>query len=187
MQNAYLSKKRVFLWLYCVVIIYFMFIGFDRGAHATTHHMSWTFTSIPLWFPRKLTLRNITLWVFSLGNVLAFVPFGVLIPDCFPKTLGKWWQSLIVFIIGIFFMETMQFITMRGIFDIEDIVVNVLGFLIGYISWNLAYPIDDKVHKAIVCVIFIVLITFLCICVAELLNFIFFEDPTIQKPQPIKL
>lgn len=177
MRNIYLLQKRMLLCSYAVIIVYLMFFGFGRIVRYPTYRISYVFHSFPLWFPRHLNPREISLWIFSIGNVVAFVPFGILIPDCFPDILGKYFKSLLVFIACITGLEILQCYTRLGIYDVEDIVINAVGYSIGYCSWRIAFQIDDKVKKALVCVMLVFLFTLISIITSELLNAAFFADP----------
>ncbi len=67
-----------------------------------------------------------------LGNIIPFVPFGFLLPVCFKKT--KTFKN--VFTVGFFFiilLEAFQFITRLGSFDVDDIILNMIGIIFGYI------------------------------------------------------
>ncbi|WP_235932828.1 VanZ family protein [Peptoniphilus faecalis] len=69
-----------------------------------------------------------------IGNIIIFVPFGILLPEIFPKT-----RSLLK-ILGItsvtsFFVEFIQFFIGRSV-DIDDLILNVLGSAIGYFMWK---------------------------------------------------
>lgn len=67
-----------------------------------------------------------------LGNMIPFVPFGFMLPMIFEKA-----NSLIrVLIVGfsvILFAEVFQFFTRLGSFDVDDIILNMLGIFIGYL------------------------------------------------------
>lgn len=84
------------------------------------------FDGIPLIFPGY---GYSELWVFSLGNYLAFVPFGLFIPLL---VRSRFLPFLLVFIAAITGVELIQMVTHLGAFDINDIVVNTLGAAVGY-------------------------------------------------------
>lgn len=67
-----------------------------------------------------------------LGNIIAFMPFGFFLPLFFPKCKNMknffWTITLIVF--GI---ELSQLILMSGVFDVDDIILNVAGGIISFI------------------------------------------------------
>lgn len=68
------------------------------------------------------------------GNIIIFVPFGILLAEIFPKTRN------ILKILGItfatsFFVEFIQFFIGRSV-DIDDLILNLLGSVIGYFIWK---------------------------------------------------
>lgn len=67
------SLFRVLFIIYSLLIIFFMFISFHRTdmADFNTYRLSLEINSIPLWMPKKISM----LWIFSIGNVLAFASF----------------------------------------------------------------------------------------------------------------
>lgn len=72
---------------YTTFILFFMFFAFNRLEGATSVD-SYTFMlvpeGVPLLFP-KLTF----MWLFSFGNIAAFIPFGILIPLLYSVRFGK--------------------------------------------------------------------------------------------------
>lgn len=175
--GVYVGQKRILLAFYTVLILYLMLFGFGRTTRYETPRMSLAFTSFPMWFPNNYEPFTIWLWIFSLGNILAFAPFGVLIPDCFPHVLGGYRKSLFLFLLYLTMIEYLQYITRLGIFDIEDIVANMIGYSIGYWAWRMSYPIEDKLKKANLCIVLIGCLTVFSIALAEILNSLFFIDP----------
>lgn len=81
----------------------------------------------------------------SFGNILFFVPFGILFPIVFSKR-----QSFLkTVIIGMLFsiaIETLQFLLITGISDIDDVFFNTCGAIIGY----LLYFIGKKIVNALI-------------------------------------
>lgn len=71
-----------------------------------------------------------------LANIILFIPMGVLIPIIFPsfKSLFK---TLSLCSAIIFLIEIIQRVTFLGSFDVDDIFLNLLGSLIGYILLKL--------------------------------------------------
>lgn len=70
----------------------------------------------------------------TLGNVIIFIPFGFLIPLLF-KQINNVKMVSKIFIKFILLIESLQLITFTGVFDIDDIMLNMLGALIGYGSF----------------------------------------------------
>jgi len=68
------------------------------------------------------------------GNLLLFMPLGALLPLYFQVIKGKpgkFWQYTVFIVLTLIFVEITQLITRRGIFDIDDILLNLLGAIIG--------------------------------------------------------
>ncbi|MED1511682.1 VanZ family protein [Bacillus proteolyticus] len=70
----------------------------------------------------------------TLGNVIIFIPFGFLLPLLF-KQINNVKMASKIFIKFILLIESLQLLTFSGIFDIDDIILNMLGALIGYDSF----------------------------------------------------
>lgn len=70
-------------------------------------------------------------WV--LENVLLFIPFGLLLPLLLPKR----WHPITVpaGLFGSICIEFVQLRTGRGFWQLDDIVMNTLGALAGYLLW----------------------------------------------------
>lgn len=66
-----------------------------------------------------------------LGNIVPFVPFGFLLPF-----VASWAGTLArVLAIGLLFVlcaELFQFFTRLGSFDVDDVLLNMTGILLGY-------------------------------------------------------
>lgn len=71
-----------------------------------------------------------------LGNVLMFIPAGWLLPRIFP-TMRKFFPFLLICIISILLVETLQLFTLLGHFDVDDVILNLIGMIIGYILYIL--------------------------------------------------
>lgn len=69
-----------------------------------------------------------------IGNIIIFVPFGILVPEIFPKTRNLL-RIFAITSITSFFVEFIQFFIGRSV-DIDDLILNVLGSVIGYFLWK---------------------------------------------------
>ena len=68
------------------------------------------------------------------GNIILFVPFGILLPLAF-KTNGK---TILFGFLASCFIEAMQFAFAMGAADVDDIILNTLGAVIGYLFYIIA-------------------------------------------------
>ena len=160
--------KRILLAGYLAVVLFFMFLGFGRISRFDSFQFSFTMTHFPLWIPKHLDTLHI--WVFALGNLVAFIPFGVLIPLNLRASSKLFLKSLLIFVAGITALETLQMVSLLGSFDVADIAVNTLGFLIGYASWKIgksAGKLSGQMLRFCKACIFLVI---LAVAGAELFN-----------------
>lgn len=66
------------------------------------------------------------------GNVLAFVPYGFLLPFLHEES-RHWWVLLINAFVLVCSIEIFQLITAYGAFDVDDILLNCIGAMLGYL------------------------------------------------------
>lgn len=159
--------NRILLMVYTLLILFFMFVCFGRSPESGTYHYSFDITSIPLWIPDDFSIYAIRSWIFALGNLIAFIPFGVLLPINSNNRNNLFIKSFLIFLMSITVLESLQMLSFLGSFDMEDILVNTLGFLIGYISWKISRKGSKKALKFTVSSLLLVLMT---IGISEYIN-----------------
>ena len=75
-----------------------------------------------------------------LGNVFLFIPAGFLMPRIFPRQ-----RNLFVFLLTaalcILLVETAQLFSLLGSFDIDDLILNLSGMLLGFSIYYLRHPL----------------------------------------------
>ena len=133
--------------LYCVVLLYVLFLHntyrYEFGAirvnsYFSEEHMSMInivpFKTIFGYFQRLMNHTiNTDIVVRNLFvNLVLFLPMGMAVPVLFEKKINKFWKFLLFIVITTFAIEIIQFLTMRGTADIDDIILNSLGGCIGY-------------------------------------------------------
>ena len=88
--------------------------------------------------PLKTTLRTVRsgLWPFVYnfaGNLVWFVPLGMFLHGKRPA------RAMLIGAAASLFLETLQYLLMTGVTDIDDVIINALGALCGAILsriWN---------------------------------------------------
>jgi glycopeptide antibiotics resistance protein len=68
------------------------------------------------------------------GNIIGFIPLGILLPMLF-VWLRNFWKIILAGIFISLAFETTQLLTGLGVFDIDDIILNTTGAIIGYIVY----------------------------------------------------
>ena len=77
------------------------------------------------------------------GNVLMFIPLGVFLPLLW-KGLRKWWRTWLATLAIMLVVELTQLFTLRGSFDVDDLILNLLGAAMGYIIYRWMNPVKKK-------------------------------------------
>lgn len=81
-----------------------------------------------------------------LGNVLLFLPYGFFI-GCYLKPDKMIFPFLLSLILSLS-IETTQLVIGR-VFDIDDIILNVLGGLLGFLLYRLLDKVKEKIPKVL--------------------------------------
>lgn len=96
---------------------------------------------IKIWW--KIIFTNKIVFLNLIGNLFLYFPFGIILKKKGTNII----VSILLMIIVIVNMELLQYITKRGIFDYIDIILNLLGSLIGYM---LVHKEDKMYEKSII-------------------------------------
>lgn len=78
-------------------------------------------------------------------NVLLFMPLGFFAPIVFEKL--RWWLSFFAGALFSIFIETLQYILKKGFGELDDIVHNSLGFIIGYLVMKGILSITNETNN----------------------------------------
>lgn len=65
-----------------------------------------------------------------IGNVIPFIPMGFLLPFYLKK--HRLLKTAVISLIFIFICETIQLFFMLGYFDVDDIILNFVGVVLGF-------------------------------------------------------
>ena len=82
------------------------------------------------------------------GNVVVFIPFGFLLPLVLKK--GKnfllMFFNTFLFVLGI---EVFQLFSAFGVFDVDDILLNCCGAVIGYLLWRTLLGVKEEEYVSV--------------------------------------
>ena len=152
---------RVLTWFVLIIymIILTKMILFKRPigyiARYFKHHYSWQvvkenarqanltpFTTISLYLNKS---RRVDYSVENLaGNLVGFIPLGILLPVLFVGSRRAWKITGISFLVSLLF-ELTQLATALGSFDVDDLLLNTIGGLLGYYVFLLfQLPAENK-------------------------------------------
>ncbi len=82
-------------------------------------------------------LRNVAAYNLF-GNIALFIPYGIFLPYLF-KCFRKLWKVLLIGMVTIVCVELLQFLTLRGSCDIDDLILNMIGIFLGYLMYRLTH------------------------------------------------
>jgi glycopeptide antibiotics resistance protein len=79
-------------------------------------------------------------------NILLFIPFGYLIPVVWPQKEWFWWKILLLGLVTSFCIEITQLVTRLGFADVDDLMNNTVGAVIGYLLYKrcLTHVVNNK-------------------------------------------
>ena len=72
------------------------------------------------------------------GNIVMFVPLGFLLP-CIADRFAKLKFTLSGAVLLAFVLEALQLLTLRGSFDIDDIILRSVGAMLGFAVWHIIF------------------------------------------------
>ncbi|MEI5906421.1 VanZ family protein [Bacillus spongiae] len=82
----------------------------------------------------------------TLGNILIFIPLGLFLPILF-RRYGSFSKVTAFSIMTSFSIEALQFSTQIGQFDIDDVILNSIGGIIGFLLVKLIVKFSSVAQK----------------------------------------
>lgn len=136
------AKEKVVLYKELKTLLYIIYCFALFKLVTTTDFESYSNNFIPFKEIMRYETTSILFYRNVIGNIVIFLPFGYLITDMIIDKVGKC-NILITTIITLLTsltIETIQMFIGRS-FDVDDIILNFIGGIIGYILYKLAHKI----------------------------------------------
>ncbi|NLK27460.1 MAG: VanZ family protein [Clostridiales bacterium] len=136
-------------YFYLILLSYFLFFSehYGRGSISEEYRYNLElFKEIKRFIKYREILGIENFIVNILGNVLAFTPFGFFLP-CLKK---KYRRFILVAFLSILFslmIESLQLYSKVGIFDVDDILMNSIGGMLGYMAFKVVYFVLQRFHN----------------------------------------
>ena len=132
------TKLQKFGWvlfiLYLIALTYFLFFAEMAGrtdADRTYHYNLVLFKEIGRFIKYRHLLGWYPVCTNLLGNILIFLPFGMLVPMLSKKYKRFWCVALLSFELSLA-VELIQLLTKVGSCDVDDMLLNTIGGMLGY-------------------------------------------------------
>lgn len=119
---------KILIPFYTLFLLYLMFFAFGRSQYDINIVRLIPMFSTVGFVKQTILWKTIIVNIF--GNILIFVPFGFL-GIVFPK-LNQFWILILDFLFAIIIVESLQYFTRLGVFDIDDVILNTVGVAIGF-------------------------------------------------------
>ena len=139
-KNSYLLAVILFI-MYICLLFYLLFFSetYGRTMDSGYRYNLELFKEIKRFWNNKDFLGIDSVIINLAGNIVAFAPFGFFLPMFFRGGRNLFGCVLISALFS-FMVETVQFFSRVGAFDVDDILLNAIGGLAGWICyfifWN---------------------------------------------------
>ena len=98
----------------------------------------------PFWSYQAIQDNREDLLAENIMNVVVFVPVGLLLGIAFKQM--TWWKALMIGCISVT-IESLQFFFLRGFSEVDDVIHNTVGCMIGYGIYAVARYGYERISK----------------------------------------
>lgn len=145
------SGTNIFLvilfFIYLVALIYFVFFAEEYGRTEPASEFCYNlvpFQEIRRYIEYRAMIGIPSVILNLVGNIVAFVPFGFLLPMISPKERRAGMIFLLALELSLM-IEVVQLFSHVGSFDVDDLILNTAGGLLGYGAYRAFHGIARKV------------------------------------------
>jgi len=134
---------------YVVLMVYFLFFAEIMGR--TSAVQEYHYNLMPFKEIRRYLVyyKKLGFWLVAVnlaGNVIAFIPFGLFFPLLSRRNRSFFKVTLISFEVSMM-VELIQLVTRVGSCDVDDIILNTLGGVLGYLCFRIIWEMHKKSIK----------------------------------------
>ena len=130
--------KQILIWFCCTVYIYVLlnmvFFSREPGSRTTVNMQLFG-----TWGDTAKRRR------FVIENIILFLPYGFLFPAVFPFLRKGVWCILIGCLCSMG-IEWIQYMTQRGHCQLDDIVMNTAGALLGWLVYKVVWCVESRIR-----------------------------------------
>ncbi len=148
------KKKRSLLKWVCF-LAYLLFLGyllfysvrFGRTEHEEYRYNLTIFQEIGRYYRLGINTGNWHLFVLNVfGNILVFMPIGMFLPSLFSRCKNIFFTTVLTLEISLC-VEVAQLLTKVGSFDVDDLLLNTLGGICGFLIYTVYSWLKRLVRK----------------------------------------
>ena len=143
-MGNYKLKKVTWYVIGCIIILLYVYILVKLTLCNRNSSEQATYNIELFWCLKKAWLeKNEIDWYFIIGNIVLFIPMGILLPFCFSIMRKAGRTALVGFGISSA-IEIIQFIYHIGLFEFDDIINNTIGTILGYGIYMIIFIFKKK-------------------------------------------
>lgn len=138
-RNRWLGLILFLIYLFSLFYLMFFADLESRGINAKS---AYTYNFVPfreirryLFHVSQIGMQGVLLNL--VGNVLGFMPLGFVLPVFSRRCRKYWYNTVILAYLLSFFIEMVQLVFRAGSCDVDDMILNTIGGLFGYIFFVL--------------------------------------------------
>ena len=146
-KKRILIVARIIFYIYILLLSYFLFFRERNGRDLITHEYNLQlFKEIRRFirYRNQIGLEGFVVNIF--GNILAFMPYGFMLP-LLNKAYRKFYLITILSILFSLVIETAQLLLRVGVFDVDDILMNSIGGILGYVIFLIVHAVYERINR----------------------------------------
>lgn len=137
----------VSFYIYILLLSYFLFFSERYGRDTITEQCNLElFKEIRRFIKYREQIGPEGFIVNIFGNVIAFMPYGFLLP-LLNRVYRKFYIIVILSILFSLLVEASQLLLKVGVFDVDDILMNSLGGILGYLLFHIIHSIYRHIEE----------------------------------------
>lgn len=147
-KNRIRAVGMILFIIYMMLLIYLLFFAESYGRAEGLEE--YRYNLVPLREIRRYLQYPEILGTYAVatnlvGNVIGFLPFGAILPVLRRSVCSFWKVTLLSFEFSAL-IEVTQLITKVGCFDVDDIILNTLGGMLGYGIFSVCDGLRRKIY-----------------------------------------
>ncbi len=138
--------SRICFVIYMMILVYFLLLsdGFGRmNGYTEFRYNLVPFQEIIRFVKYRDYIDFFSVIVNLFGNVVAFMPFGALIRWVINRKV-RWYQAVLYTFLFSLCVELLQLVAKVGVFDVDDLILNTLGGMIGFLVYYVLLLINRR-------------------------------------------
>lgn len=144
-MNSMAANKKRTLWKWVCFGAYLLFLGYmlfysallGREVHSNYRYNLVLFQEIGRYYRLGIQRGSWNLFILNvIGNIMVFMPLGAFLPMLFKRCRNLFFTMILSMEVSLV-VELIQLMTKVGSFDVDDLLLNTLGGVCGFLVYML--------------------------------------------------